>query len=557
VPPYAPSFFRRLSAFGAVVPLLAAAACMPSDDAPGYVYTCGNSSLPSNTLEYNTLTGCGTSDPRDQTYGIKEPSFPTDICDTLYADKDFPDEDRLDTGRIQDALVACKGKGALKLAASGSNNVFVAGHITVDSVILWVDSGVTLYASRNPDNYAGGTENCGEIGINDSAACSDFITVQGRSPGIVGGNESPNSPDGVIDGQGGEPLMGRDYSWWQASFALRSIDGSIGNPTLINVKSPSSSPTTGVLLYRITLHNSPKFHVKIAGKPFDGTCTTPGEGYMVWGVTVLTPSTWYNSQGLVLTPYFARNTDGIDPGANVSANCGVIACNTISTGDDQIAIKGGHGVTDLIIAHNRLGTGHGISIGSETYGADNHGIGVQNVHIYDLTIDADSRWTGSPGGDAADSNGIRIKSDESRGGIVDQVDYSDICIRDVSNAILVSTAYNPLFSGTSYPTFKTLKFHNIHDVTCMSLSEPVVTLEGFNVVRPAGPITLDNVIVDNIGPIAVAAEFADITLGPGYVNFVPSGPGADPKNRITEDFAPKPCSFPPLPAPQPPPGWSR
>lgn len=522
---------------------------MPSNDAPGYVYTCGNLSLPSNTLEYNTQTGCGTSDPRDQAYGLKEPSLPTDICQTLTADKDFPDEDRLDTGRIQDALTACLGKGAVKLVADGSHSVFVAGHITVASVILWVDAGVTLYASRNPDNYAGGTANCGEIGINDSAACSDFITVQGTSPGIVG--------DGVIDGQGGEPLIGRDYSWWQASFALRSIDGSIGNPTLINVKSPSSSPTTGFLLYRITLYNSPKFHVKVSGKPFDGTCTTPGEGYMVWGVTVLTPSRWYNSQQLVLTPYLARNTDGIDPGENAVANCGVIACSTISTGDDQIAIKGGHGVDNLIIAHNRFGTGHGMSIGSETYGADNQGIGVQNVHVYDLTIDADSRWSGSPGDDASDSNGIRVKSDESRGGIVDQVDYSDICIRDVSNALLVSTAYNPLFSGTSYPNFKTLDFHNIHDVTCMSLSEPVVTLEGFNVVRPAGPITLDNVIIDNIGQIAVAAEFANITLGPGNVNFTPSGQDVNVTNNITQANAPKPCSFPPLPAPQPPPGWLR
>jgi polygalacturonase len=66
------------------------------------------------------------------------------------------------------------------------------------------------------------------------------------------------------------------------------------------------------------------------------------------------------------------------------AQCGVIACSTISTGDDHIAIKGGHLVSELVIAHNHFGTGHGMSIGSETYGHDNtrDGVphrGVENV----------------------------------------------------------------------------------------------------------------------------------------------------------------------------------
>ncbi len=504
-----------------------------------------------DTLAANTATACGVGDSNLP----PEPTLPTNVCQTLTANKSFPDENNLDTQRINDALSACPG-GVVQLVSDGANNAFVAGHLTVTSATLWIDSGTTLYASRDPNEYppnksstTGTDSNCGVLGVNDSAACSDFITVGGTNPGIVG--------DGVIDGQGGEPLVGHDYSWWQLSFALREIDGSIGNPTLINVV----KGTNGFLLYRITLHNSPKFHVKIAGTPTDGTCTTAGEGYTVWGVTILTPSRWTNSQGLVLSPYLARNTDGVDPGENDVANCGVIACSTISTGDDNIAIKGGHGIDGLIIAHNRFGTGHGMSIGSETYG------GVHNVSVYDLTIDADSRWTGSTDTDTSDSNGIRVKSDESRGGIVDNVTFSDVCIRDVSNTILVSTAYNPLFAGsagisgptdhTDYPQFKSLTFQNIHEVTCMSLVQPVVTLEGFNAVYPAGPITLDNVIVDNIGPQDVAAEFADIRLGPGNVNFTPSGLGVTVTNNITAGSAPRTCSFPPLPAPEIPAGWLR
>ena len=134
--------------------------------------------------------------------------------------------------------------------------------------------------------------------------------------------------------------------------------------------------------------------------------------------------------------------------------------NTISTGDDHIAIKGGHGVNNIIVAHNHFGTGHGMSIGSETYG------GVHGLTVCDLTIDADSRPVGndaSPG----DFNGIRVKSDASRGGVVDGIVFRNVCMRDVNNAILISTAYNPLFSGTLIPDFRSISFQNIHDVTCM------------------------------------------------------------------------------------------
>jgi polygalacturonase len=352
-------------------------------------------------------------------------------------------------------------------------------------------------------------------------------------------------------------LIGHEYSWWQLSYALREVDGSIGNPTLINL----ASGTSGFLLYRITLHNSPKFHVKLTSVPPDGVCDRPGKGFTVWGVTVLTPSKWKNSQGLVLSPSFARNTDGIDPGTTSIATCGVMACNTISTGDDHIAIKGGHWVSNVVIAHNHFGTGHGMSIGSETYGIYRgpDGVthrGVDTIDVHDLTIDADSRPVGSDA-QAGDFNGIRVKSDASRGGVVNGITFSDVCMRDMNNTILVSTAYNPLFAGTSYPQFGSLTFRNVHHVSCAGLSEPVVTLDGFNAALPAGPITLDNVVVDNLGPEAVSAQFSNIVLGPGAVNFMPSGPGVTVTNTMTAGSAPRACTFPTLPAPKPPAGWLR
>ncbi len=536
---------RRSWRPAALAMLLLAASCAPLDEeAAGYEYVCGSS----DELAFDTAGGefsrCGDGDPKLP----PEPSFPTDVCQTLKADKSTPDESRLDTERVQQALNACKGR-AVKLVADGKNDVFITAHLDVDSVVLWIDEGVTLFASRNPDLYQK-TGSCGVPGVNDSQACQDFITVMGDSPGIVG--------DGAIDGQAGEPLVGRDYSWWQLSGALRAINGSIGNPTLINLK----SGTTGFLLYRITLHDSPKFHVKITSNPADGTCDAPGEGFIVWGVTILTPRHHKNSQGLPMTPHFARNTDGIDPGTTAKATCGVIACNTITTGDDQIAIKGGHLVKDLIIAHNHFGTGHGMSIGSETYGSVGDEAtgdverGVQNVLVYDLTIDADSRGVGHDATEA-DFNGIRIKSDISRGGLVDNITFQDICMRDMNNAILISTAYNPLFAGDFFPEFGRVQFENVRHVSCMNTRQPVVTLEGHSATRRTGPVKLDNVVIDNIGPGAVAAEYVDIELGPGNVNFRPTGPEVRVTDGIVPGSAPRACEFPTLPAPPLPPGWLR
>ncbi|HEY5282072.1 MAG TPA: glycosyl hydrolase family 28 protein [Polyangia bacterium] len=537
---------HKLASTLLTVPLLGLTACPfdPGDPRP-IQYQC-------NTVDPTPVEGavaCGANDENLP----PEPSFPSEVCQELKANKPTPDENNLDTPQVQAALNACTGK-AVKLVADGANNAFITSTLAINSVTLWIDSGVTLYASRNPDLYQK-TGNCGTIGVNDSGACNDFITMSGTSPGIVG--------DGTIDGQGGEPLVGRDYSWWQSSYALRAIDGSIGNPTLIN----TNPGTTGLLLYRITLHNSPKFHVKITSTPSYGTttCNHPGDGFIVWGITLLTPSKWANSRGEVLTPSFARNTDGVDPGANSIAQCGVIACNTISTGDDHVAIKGGHWVSNLVIAHNHFGTGHGMSIGSETYGSYKspdgvQHLGVENVDIYDLTIDADSRPVGADA-QAADFNGIRVKSDESRGGVVNNIQYHDICMRDMNNAILVSTAYNPLFAGTYIPKFGSLSFQNIHHVTCMALNPTVITLNGFNAVYPAGPLSLDNVIVDNMGPADVAAEFASIVLGPGnfgpdeQTQYRPSGQDVTVLDKRDGVTPPRQCVFPKLPAPEPPPGW--
>jgi polygalacturonase len=517
--------------------------CAPlSEDPEPYVYQCETS----QEAAFDTAGGqvhCGENDPNLP----PEPSYPTAVCQTLVATKSTPDENNLDTERVQAALDACRG-GVVKLVADGKNNSFVTAHIELDSVVLWVDEGVWLYASRNPELFQE-SGNCGELGVSDSGACLDFIQVRGTNPGIIG--------RGHIDGQGGERLVGKDYSWWELSAALRTINGSLGNPQMINLE----RGTTGFVMYQISLHDAAKFHLKITASPEDGVCDTPGEGFIIWGITILTPYELYNDDGLLITPHEARNTDGIDPGTTNVATCGVIACNTVSTADDQIAIKGGHLVKDLIIAHNHFGTGHGMSIGSETYGESalpdgSIERGIQDVLVYDMTIDADSRSVGWNASDA-DFNGIRIKSDISRGGLVDNITYRDICMRDTNHPLLISTAYNPLYAGQSYPEFGHVTMENIRHVSCMNTKPPEISLEGHSKARHTGPVTMDNVVIDNISPLDVYAEYIDITLGPGGANFVPAGVDVNLTDNSQGTGTPKRCVFPKLPAPQLPDGWLR
>jgi polygalacturonase len=418
-----------------------------------------------------------------------EPTIPA-ACATLDATQNVssggvPNETSLDTSALQSALAACPAGQAVKLTTSGSNNAFVTGPLTIPTgVTLWVDAGTTLYGTRSKSVYG---------------SASALISAGGANSGIVG--------DGTIDGQGGEPIIGGSGSFWDQN------GSGGGSPALIGV-----AGATNFTLYRITLHNAPMFHVKMGAK-----------GFVVWGVTIKTPSKATNSAGTALSYSSAHNTDGIDPGEEASD--GFIVCSKISDGDDHIAIKGSSatGVTHLVIAHNHFEAGHGMSIGSEFTG------GVSDINVYDLSIDGTN--TGTGGGS---SNGIRIKSDSSRGGLVNNVTYSDICLRDIANPILLTPKYSTTLMGTKYPQYTNIKFKDIHQVSGGS-NTPNVTLLGYDAAHQ-NSVTLDNVVIEGIASSHVSAAYTNVTLGPGAVNFMPSGTGVNVVNSVSGSSTPNPCT---------------
>lgn len=445
--------------------------------------------------------GCGQGD----TNLPAEPTIPA-ACTTLSATRvvaagTLPSETNLDTGTIQSALDSCGSGHSVRLAASGANNAFLTGPLNLPGgVFLWVDTGVTLYGTRNATLYG---SSCGTSG----GSCSPLISDTASNNGIVG--------SGTIDGQGGEDILNQTQSWWQLT---GSSNGASATPTLIH-----TSGAKNFTMFGITLQNSPKFHV-----------TLDAAGFVVWGITINTPSASKNSQGVALSPSAAHNTDGIDPGE--AASNGFIVCNTISDGDDQIAIKGGTSVSGLTIAHNHFGAGHGMSIGSETNG------GVSNVKVYDLSIDGVN--SGFGGGS---SNGIRIKSDSDVGGPVSNISYSDVCVRNLANPILLTPRYTTA-TGSSIPEYTGITISDFRSVA--SSVTPTVTIDGYDSAHITG-LTLDNVVIDGISSANVSATNANITLGPGSVNFTPSGTNVTVTNDVSGSSQANQCSgkFITLPGP--------
>jgi polygalacturonase len=224
------------------------------------------------------------------------------------------------------------------------------------------------------------------------------------------------------------------------------------------------------------------------------------------------------------TPATARNTDGIDPSASTDVS---ILHSWIRTGDDDVAIKAGRlgGSAHMTIAHDHFYSGHGMSIGSETND------GLTAVRVYDLSIDG------------AD-NGIRIKSDPSRGGLVQDVQYDDVCIRNVKNPIILTPRYTNA-SGNLVPEYRDILLKDVHVLT-----PGQVTLVGFDAQHKLG-VTLDNVFLDGISDREIHTANATITLGPRLGTAIPIGenvtvpqqPGSDPGTPLA-------CRdrFPPYPA---------
>jgi polygalacturonase len=385
---------------------------------------------------------------------VTEPTIPP-ACAVLTAHHAAPGgvltdaaERAPDTARIQQAIDTCLPGKAVELKPEGRSNIFLSGPIQLKpGVTLLIDANAALFASRNPRDYDVQPGSCGIVGDRGPGCKSLIIADHAPGSGIMG--------DGAIDGRGGAKLIGQDKSWWDLAKEAKVYDRNQAVTRLLVVRNSDN-----FTLYRITMRNSPNFHVSVNNT----------NGFTAWGVKIKTPHT-------------ARNTDGIDPSS--STNVTIRNCD-IDTGDDNVAIKSGPSgpSSHITIANNRFYHGHGMSIGSNTDG------GVGHVRVNNLSIDG------------AD-NGIRIKSDRSRGGLVEDVAYENVCIRNVPNPVILTSMYttNP---GTKIPVYRDIRLKDVHAVTPGWL-----TLLGADPQHKVS-VAFDNVALDGLTPDQRKAENADM-----------------------------------------------
>jgi sugar lactone lactonase YvrE len=465
---------------------------------------------------------------------VTEPSFPA-VCQSLAAALTSVSDDlptsvdatvtNPDGARIQAALNSCASSNqAVELSVDGAgHNAFLTGPLSMPSgVTLLVDPGVYVYFSRNVQDYdtTPGTHTCGTVGsASATSSCKALIDIPGTSSnvGIMG--------FGKLDGRGGDTLINaispyQGQSWWGLS-SIANSGGTQENPRFIQIDSGASNIT----MYKITLRNSPLFHISTTGA---------ATNFTAWDIKIITPTS-------------SRNTDGIDPG-NVTNF--TVTRSWVSDGDDNIAV-GGAGTTspatNVTITNNHFFAGHGESIGSYTSS------GVSNI-LFDSNMSSGNGTAGkgSSVNNTADSNstGLRIKSGYDRGGVVQNVQYSNSCYQYHKAEIVFSPNYEAT-TGTSSPNLKNILMQNL-----TFLTEGTMQFTGTSNNSAILPlqVTLDNVSFFS----ATSADFspaptnAQLTYGPGgvstnfittYATFINAN-GNTVTNNVTEtSLAPPTCNF--------------
>lgn len=193
---------------------------------------------------------------------------------------------------------------------------------------------------------------------------------------------------GAIDGQGAD--------WW--------VNAQGSSPYLISL-----TGCDRLLFQDFTISNAPAQNLVLKG-------TGTGD-VLVQRVNIFAPSSHATQP--------SHNTDGID----LAGTNSVIQDCVISTGDDNIAIGSGSGVSYGITVTNCLfGAGHGMSIGSHIGG------GVSNLTVVDCVF-------------TNTDYGIRLKSDVSEGGIAQNLNYYNLSMTNLGYAAVLIYSYYDTSSG--------------------------------------------------------------------------------------------------------------
>ncbi len=293
------------------------------------------------------------------------------------------------TQAIQKAVDACHaaGGGTVYLPAGRylSGAIFLKSNVT-----LHIGEGATLLASTNFEDFP--PIKPGWRIRSDDAQRSSLITGLDLENIAVTGR-------GTLNGQG--------KPWWEA--LRQDNDGKDGRQKILTYGRPrviNLYRCHNVLIEGVTIVDSPSWTVHPVG------C----DNLVVNGISIINPRD-------------GPNTDGVNPEScrNVRiANC------FIDTGDDCITLKSGEDeegrlkarpTENVTITNCVMYKGHGaVVIGSEMSG------GVRNVAASNIVCVGTDR-------------AVRIKSTRGRGGVVENIRFSNFVVENVAEPIYITTFY--------------------------------------------------------------------------------------------------------------------
>jgi polygalacturonase len=332
-----------------------------------------------------------------------------------------------DTHAIQAAIDACEqhGGGTVELTAG----TYLSAPIVLKSnITLHLDKSATLLGSTDHADYPSKTE-FREPGLQSLVSATNASNVS-----ITG--------EGVIDGAG--------ESWWEIARTVKDA-GVMGSdhprPRLVVF-----DHSKHILVQGVTIQNSPMWQLVL---------------YYSDDVTIRNVK--------VLAPAHSPNTDAVDPFSSSHVRIDHLLADV---GDDDIAIKSGaigsagpdapsHDITitDCTFLH-----GHGLSVGSEIAGGANN-IRAERIHF------------------EGTDNGIRVKANRDRGNDVGNLQFRDIEMKDVKNAIIISEYYPKILpSGEEAAQPVTRLTPHFHDITLENVTATGSTSAGAIVGLPEAPI---------------------------------------------------------------------
>ena len=290
---------------------------------------------------------------------------------------------------IQKTVDACAAAGGGTVHFPAGN--YLSGAIFLKSnVTLHIGEGATLLASTNFEDFPPFTPRW-RMSSDDTKRSSLITGIDLENIAVTG--------RGTLNGQG--------RPWWEALRKDKNRKESqqkiltYGRPRVINLYR-----CRNVLLQGVTIIESPSWTVHPVG------C----DNLVVEGISIINPES-------------GPNTDGVNPEScrNVRiSNCFIDTgddCITLKSGSDEEGRLKGKPTENVTITNCVMYKGHGaVVIGSEMSG------GVRNVTASNIVCVGTDR-------------AVRIKSTRGRGGVVENIRFSNFVVENVREPIYITTFY--------------------------------------------------------------------------------------------------------------------